>query len=64
VWLEESLPRDLQSIGGCRARVLIYGYDSTVEKSDSFQSKPDLAKRMRASLRAVRKVSHDLTSYG
>ncbi|KAK0751417.1 hypothetical protein B0T18DRAFT_387548 [Schizothecium vesticola] len=56
VWLEESLPRDLQSVGGCRARVLIYGYDSAVGKSDCFQSISDLAKRMRASLQAVREL--------
>jgi len=60
MWLEDSLSTDLFTYGsstGTIARVLLYGYDSHIERSDSFQSIRDLASKLRMSLRAIRKVS-------
>lgn len=60
MWLEDSLARDLFTDGssaGTRARVLVYGYDAHVEKSPCFQSIRDLARALRLSLRAIRRVS-------
>ncbi|KAB5522022.1 hypothetical protein GE09DRAFT_1293739 [Coniochaeta sp. 2T2.1] len=58
MWLEDSLPTDLFAHGssaGTIARVLLYGYDSHIEESDSFQGIRDLASKLRVSLRAIRK---------
>lgn len=41
MWLRDALPRDL-SRAGVHARVLIYGYDSRLIKSDSFEEISDL----------------------
>jgi ankyrin repeat protein len=48
MWLRDALPRDLP-----KARVLIYGYDSTVAGSESFQNLGDIASSFRASLKEV-----------
>ncbi|KAB5522810.1 hypothetical protein GE09DRAFT_1293597 [Coniochaeta sp. 2T2.1] len=58
MWLEDSLPTDLFAHGssaGTIARVILYGYDSHIEKSDSLQGIRDLASKLRVSLRAIRK---------
>ena len=48
MWLRDALPRDLP-----KARVLIYGYESTVAGSESFQNLGDIASSFRASLKEV-----------
>ena len=62
MWLEDSLVLDLQkNIRGASIsavpRILIYGYDTHIENSQSFQTIGDLAGRLRISLRAIRQVS-------
>lgn len=65
MWLEDSLPSDLQTPaqGATKlgpARILIYGYDTHLENSQSFQTIEDLAGQLRMSLRAIRQVSGSL----
>jgi hypothetical protein len=62
MWLEE-LSSDLR-VGNepsdspeVKARTLVYGYDSRVEKGKSFQNIRDLALSLKASLRVIRPVS-------
>jgi hypothetical protein len=62
MWLEDSLPSDLQksvqeALKLGPARILIYGYDTHLENSQSFQTIEDLAGQLRMSLRAIRQVS-------
>jgi hypothetical protein len=62
MWLQDSLAPDLQTpaLGTLNSgvpRILTYGYDTHIEKSQSFQSISDLASQLRMSLRAIRKVS-------
>jgi protein SERAC1 len=61
MWLEDSLPLDLQTPARVPnlgpARILIYGYDTHIENSQSFQTIKDLASQLRMSLRAIRRVS-------
>ena len=49
MWLRDSLPDDLPG-----ARILIYGYDTELQKSQSFQSLRNLANQFRNDLRAIR----------
>ena len=62
MWLEDSLPTDLQTaaqgvIKLGTSRILSYGYDTHLENSKSFQTIEDLAGQLRMSLRAIRPVS-------
>jgi hypothetical protein len=52
VWLRDFLPDDVPNI-----RVLLYGYDTALEQSDSKQSIIDLAKSLLESIKAFRKVT-------
>ena len=49
MWLRDSLPDDLPG-----ARILIYGYDTELQKSQSFQSLRNLANQFSNHLRAIR----------
>ena len=49
MWLRDSLPVDLRG-----ARILVYGYDSHLNKSDSFQSISFIANQFQDSLYAIR----------
>jgi hypothetical protein len=60
MWLQDSLPLDLEVSDSDlmpRVRILIYGYDTCLSNSRSFQSITDLAGQFQASLRAIRTVS-------
>ncbi len=50
MWLRDALPRDLPE-----ARVLIYGYESKLDGSTSFQNLGDIVSKFRASLREIRR---------
>lgn len=52
MWLRDGLSRDLPS-----ARVLIYGYDSHLVNSTSFQNILDIGGKFHNALRAIRKGS-------
>jgi hypothetical protein len=52
VWLRDFLPHDVSNI-----IVLLYGYDTTLEQSDSKQSIVDLAKSLLESIKAFRKTT-------
>lgn len=63
MWIQDSLPDDLRlwmNTSGLdkkwSIRVLSYGYDSRLDKSNSFQNVTDLANRFRHAIRAVRQV--------
>ena len=49
MWLRDSLAFDLPGI-----RMLVYGFDSHLGKSDSFQSISSIADQFQDSLRAIR----------
>lgn len=49
MWLRDSLAFDLPSI-----RILVYGFDSHLNRSDSFQSLSSIADQFQDSLRAIR----------
>jgi len=49
MWLRDSLPDDLPG-----ARILIYGYNTELQKNQSFQSLRNLANQFRNDLRAIR----------
>ena len=51
MWLRDSLPGDLPG-----ARILIYGYDTGLEGSRSFQTMIDLASQFRNHIQAIRGV--------
>src|SRR5947207_12319847 len=52
MWLRDSLPHDLPG-----ARILIYGYDTRLEGSQSFQNVTTLAGQFRNQIQAIRGVS-------
>jgi hypothetical protein len=52
MWLRDSLPDDLQG-----ARILIYGYDTRLENSKSFQNVTSLAGQFRNQIQTIRGVS-------
>lgn len=49
MWLRDSLPNDLP-----RTRILVYGYDTRLEDSTSFQSIDDLGIHLRSSINNIR----------
>jgi hypothetical protein len=49
MWLRDSLPSGLP-----RTRILVYGYDTTLENSTSFQSIDDLGIHLRSSINDIR----------
>lgn len=53
MWLRDSLPYDLTSETKPIARVMIYGYDSTVAESKSMQNFEDFATKFNASLQTL-----------
>ena len=56
MWLRDSLPHDLKTV-----QVLIYGYDSHLANSNSFQDLGAIANSFSSALRAIRyqaNVSH------
>lgn len=50
MWLRDALPRDLKG-----ARVLIYGYNTTIADSKSFQDLEALASTFRRALVSIRR---------
>lgn len=52
MWLCDDLPRDLET-----TRIIIYGYESQVHGSRSFQDLEALATTLRTSLRALGRTS-------
>jgi hypothetical protein len=52
VWLRDFLPNDVPD-----TRVLLYGYDTTLNKSDSKQSIVDLAKTLLEHVKAFRNTT-------
>lgn len=59
MWLRDSLPFDLtlDTSDQPMARVMIYGYDSTVAESKSIQNIKDLATKFNASLQKLTNAS-------
>ncbi|KAG9253647.1 uncharacterized protein F5Z01DRAFT_657852 [Emericellopsis atlantica] len=58
MWLQDSLPVDLRLLPESKeARVLIYGYDSHLSESQSFQSLWDLGGKLQATIRESRSDS-------
>ena len=53
MWLRDSLPYDLTLDDRPMARVLVYGYESSVPYSKSFQNLEDLATAFHPSLRKL-----------
>lgn len=53
MWLRDSLPYDLTSETKPIARVMIYGYDSTVAESKSMQNFEDFATKFNGSLQTL-----------
>lgn len=53
MWLRDSLPYDLTSEDKPIARVMIYGYDSTVAESKSMQNLEDFATKFNGSLQTL-----------
>jgi hypothetical protein len=53
MWLRDSLPHDLTYNDRPMARVLIYGYESSLPRSKSFQNLEDLATSFHATLLAL-----------
>lgn len=53
MWLRDSLPYDLTSKEKPMARVMIYGYDSTVAESKSMQNFEDFATKFNGSLQTL-----------
>lgn len=49
MWLRDSLPYDLPGV-----RILIYGYDTRLEGSQSFQNVRTLAGQFRNHIKAIR----------
>jgi hypothetical protein len=49
MWLRDSLPQDLQG-----ARVLLYGYDTNLVQSQTFQDIDDIAVTFSRSIRSIR----------
>lgn len=49
MWLRDALPKDLPN-----ARILIYGYDTLLIGSESFQTIPDLGVWLRNAISVVR----------
>jgi hypothetical protein len=49
MWLRDALPRDVSG-----ARIMIYGYDTNLLSSKSFQTLKDLGKNLRDNLRRIR----------
>jgi hypothetical protein len=49
MWLRDSLPNVLPG-----ARILIYGYDTRLESSQSFQNIRNLAGQFRSHIKAIR----------
>jgi hypothetical protein len=49
MWLRDSLPNDLP-----KTRILVYGYDTRLENSASFQSIDDLGIHLRSSINNIR----------
>ena len=52
MWLRDSLPNDLEG-----ARIALYGYDSRLKDSNSFQDLEALASALRTTLKALKDVS-------
>lgn len=50
MWLRDALPKDLSC-----ARILIYGYDTSLVNSESFQNISDVGKRLRKAILDVRR---------
>lgn len=48
MWLRDSLPQDVPG-----ARTYIYGYDTRIFQSESFQNLADLGSRFRESLKSI-----------
>lgn len=49
MWLRDALPRDLPG-----ARIIVYGTDTKLQESDSFQNLSHLGHRLRSILHNVR----------
>lgn len=49
MWLRDALPDDMPS-----ARIYIYGYDTQLENSDSFQSIRDIGSSFYSAIRSMR----------
>lgn len=52
MWLRDSLPRDLPGM-----RILLYGYETQLHGSRSFQDLEALAAALRVDLEAIRNIS-------
>lgn len=53
MWLRDSLPYDLTSETKPIARVMIYGYESTVAESKSMQNLEDFATKLNVSMQTL-----------
>ncbi len=52
MWLRDSLPHDLPGV-----RILVYGYDTRLQNSQSFQNVRTLAGQFRNHIKAIRAYS-------
>lgn len=55
MWLRDCLPFDLPSV-----RIFIYGHDSTLAGSESFQTTLDLGKKLQSALQTIRGSSGEV----
>jgi hypothetical protein len=54
MWLRDSLPEDVQGM-----RVMIYGYETKIDGSDSNQALGDLSTQLREDVKSVITDSYD-----
>lgn len=54
MWLRDALPHDITTESGQRiARIMVYGYESSLPDSDSFQNLDDLGTALHSDLRTL-----------
>jgi hypothetical protein len=54
MWLRDALPRGITSDSGERiARIMVYGYESSLPNSNNFQNLKDLGTALHSDLRAL-----------
>lgn len=61
MWLRDSLPNDLQDTP---ARIMVYGYDSSLRKRNTIQSLPDIASQFRDNLLQFKRTPRPMIFIG
>jgi hypothetical protein len=57
MWLRDALPLDFPN-----ARILIYGYDTQVVQSSSFQNLIDLGRALQIDMNGIRVIAHRIST--